>query len=66
MARKFLYLVAFLVVLVIAGMIALLTTSAYAKPVLSAIRNAAAPMMGGMICPPVLAAASTAPANSGL
>ena len=32
----------------------------------SAIRNAAAPMMGGMICPPVDAAASTAPANSDL
>ena len=27
--------------------------------------NAAAPMMGGMSCPPVEAAASTAPANSG-
>ena len=26
--------------------------------------NAAAPMMGGMICPPVEVAASTAPANS--
>ena len=32
----------------------------------SAIRNAAAPMIGGIICPPVDAAASTAPANSGL
>ena len=32
----------------------------------SAIRNAAAPMMGGMIWPPVEDAASTAPANSGL
>ena len=30
------------------------------------MRNAAAPMMGGMICPPVEAAASTAPANSAL
>ena len=29
---------------------------------LSAIRNAAAPIMGGIICPPVEAAASTAPA----
>ncbi len=29
------------------------------------MRNAAAPMMGGMIWPPVEAAASTAPANSG-
>ena len=28
--------------------------------------NAAAPMMGGMICPPVDATASTAPAYSGL
>ena len=27
--------------------------------------NAAAPMIGGMICPPVEATASTAPANSG-
>ena len=32
----------------------------------SAIRNAAAPMIGGISCPPVDAAASTAPANSGL
>ena len=29
------------------------------------MRNAAAPMIGGMICPPVEAAASTAAANSG-
>ena len=29
------------------------------------IKKAAAPMMGGMICPPVEAAASTAAANSG-
>jgi len=32
----------------------------------SAIRKAAAPMTGGMICPQVDAAALTAPANSGL
>jgi hypothetical protein len=32
----------------------------------SAMRKAAAPMMGGMIWPPVEDAASTAPANSGL
>ena len=38
----------------------------YGTPVYSAIRKAAAPMIGGMICPPVDAAASTAPANSGL
>ena len=31
----------------------------------SAIKNAAAPIIGGMICPPVEEAASTAPANSG-
>jgi F420-non-reducing hydrogenase iron-sulfur subunit len=35
-------------------------------PMNSAIKNAAAPIMGGIICPPVEAAASTAPANSGL
>jgi hypothetical protein len=29
----------------------------------STIRNAAAPMIGGVICPPVAAAASTAPAK---
>ena len=34
-------------------------------PIYSAIKNAAAPMIGGMICPPVDEAASTAPANSG-
>ncbi len=32
----------------------------------SIIRNAAAPSTGGVICPPVDAAASTAPANSRL
>ena len=32
----------------------------------SAIRKAAAPIIGGIICPPVEEAASTAPANSGL
>ena len=30
------------------------------------MRNAAAPMIGGIICPPVEAEASTAAANSGL
>ena len=35
-------------------------------PIYSAIRKAAAPIIGGIICPPVEAAASTAPANSGL
>ena len=49
-----------------AGIMADFTTWAYVKPVPSAIRNAAAPIMGGIICPPVEAAASTAPANSGL
>ena len=29
------------------------------------MRNAPAPMTGGMICPPELATASTAPANHG-
>ena len=32
----------------------------------STIRKAAAPIIGGMICPPVDAAASTAPANVGV
>ena len=50
----------------IAGRIALTATCAYGMPMYSAIRNAAAPMIGGMIWPPVEAAASTAPANSGL
>ena len=40
--------------------------SLYWTPTISAIRKAAAPMIGGMICPPVEAAASTAPANSPL
>ena len=50
----------------IAGRMALTATCAYGMPMYSAIRNAAAPMIGGMIWPPVEAAASTAPANSGL
>ena len=37
----------------------------YLIPVVSAIKNAAAPIIGGIICPPVEDAASTAPANSG-
>ena len=49
-----------------AGRIALTATLAYGIPMYSAIKKAAAPMIGGMICPPVEAAASTAPANSGL
>ena len=50
----------------IAGRIAKTAMREYGTPVYSAIRNAAAPMIGGMICPPVDAAASTAPAKSGL
>ena len=42
------------------------TTVMYGTPRLSAIRNAAAPIIGGISCPPVEAAASTAPANSPL
>jgi hypothetical protein len=42
------------------------TTSMYGSCVYSAIRNAPAPMIGGMICPPVDAAASMPPASSGL
>ena len=38
-------------------------TSRYGTPRKDAIRNAPAPMMGGMICPPELATASTAPAK---
>ena len=49
-----------------AGTIAFVATSMYGMPMYSAIRNAAAPMIGGMIWPPEEAAASTAPANSGL
>ena len=49
-----------------AGMMAIAATSMYGMPMYSAIRNAAAPMIGGMIWPPVDEAASTAPANSGL
>ncbi len=33
-------------------------------PMNSTIKNAAAPIIGGIICPPVDAAASTPPANS--
>ena len=43
---------------------ALTTILEYGTPIISAIRNAAAPMIGGMICPPVDEAASTAPAKS--
>ena len=47
-----------------AGMIAALTISMYGMPTNSAIKNAAAPITGGINCPPVDAAASTAPAKS--
>ena len=47
-----------------AGSIAATAIWAYGIPVISDIRNAAAPIMGGIICPPVEAAASTAAANS--
>ena len=49
-----------------AGKIAFFATSMYGIFMYSDIRNAAAPIIGGIICPPVEAAASTAPANSGL
>ena len=49
-----------------AGMIAAFTIVIYGSPKLSAIRNAAAPIIGGINWPPVDAAASTAPANSPL
>ncbi len=39
---------------------------AYETPKYSIIINAAAPIIGGIICPPVEAAASVAPANSGV
>jgi len=41
-------------------------TCTYATPRNSAMMNAAAPMTGGMIWPPVEAAASTAPAKFGV
>ena len=40
-------------------------TSRYGVPVSSAMMNAAAPRIGGVICPPVEATASTAEANRG-
>ena len=46
-----------------AGTIAANTIVEYGKPKNSIIRNAAAPMIGGVICPPVDAAASTPPAK---
>ena len=48
-----------------AGRTARAAMKPYSKLVYSTIRKAAAPMMGGMIWPPVEEAASTAPANSG-
>ena len=49
-----------------AGIAAATTILMYGIPVNSAIMKAAAPITGGMICPPVEAAASTAPAKYGL
>ena len=49
-----------------AGIAAAAQSFMYGMPTYSASRNEAAPMTGGIICPPVEAAASTAPANSGL
>ena len=46
-------------------MMAIIISSRYGTLQVSEIRNAAEPMTGGMIWPPVEAAASTAPANSG-
>ena len=40
-------------------------TSTYSTPIVSAMMKATAPITGGMICPPMLAVASTPPANSG-
>jgi len=40
-------------------------TLMYGTPTMSATMNAAAPMIGGIICPPVEATASTAPAKTG-
>ncbi len=45
------------------GRRAALTTAIYPTPVRSAMMKAAAPMIGGMSCPPVEAQASTAPAK---
>ena len=49
----------------IAGRNAFLTISEYGTPTYSAIRNAAAPITGGMICPSTPAATSIAPAFCG-
>jgi len=45
-------------------MIAALTMVMYGTPSVSAMMNATAPITGGMIWPPMLAVASTAPANT--
>ena len=45
-------------------MIAALTMVTYGTLSVSAMMNATAPITGGMICPPMLAVASTAPANT--
>ena len=47
-----------------AGITAALQISIYGIPRVSAMMKATAPMTGGMICPPMEAVASTAPANS--
>ena len=43
-----------------------MATFEYGIPVTSANRKAATPIRGGIICPPVEATASTAPAKTGL
>ena len=50
----------------VAGMIAARMTFLRGISKNSTIKNAAEPMIGGVICPPVDAAASTAPAKCGL
>ena len=47
-----------------AGMDAALQISRYGTSMVSAMMNATAPITGGMICPPMLAVASTPPAKS--
>ena len=47
-------------------MMAAVAISMYFMPIISAMMKAPAPMMGGMICPPVEATDSTAPASSGV
>ena len=47
-----------------AGIAAALQISTYGTSIVSAMMNATAPITGGMICPPMLAVASTPPANA--